>query len=207
MATRIALIAAVIAIGALAIWRPASRPPVDSIATESATPDFTEHAYDRHHRDLPREPENRELMVYVAGAVKKPGLYHLRSGDRAAQAVAMAGGFGDSADAAGINLAQRADDGDEIYVPTVGEALRPHLRQHRTRSRHSMRQPPTGSVDVNRAAASELASVPGIGRALGARIVELREREGAFASLDELLDIAGMTQTRLERARPYLREP
>ena len=66
--------------------------------------------------------------------------------------------------------------------------------------------PPEGSVDVNAADAAELAAVPGIGRAIAARIVELREREGAFTSLDELLDVAGMTQTRLERARPYLRD-
>jgi DNA uptake protein ComE-like DNA-binding protein len=49
--------------------------------------------------------------------------------------------------------------------------------------------------------------VPGVGRAIAGRIVELRGREGSFATLDELLDVAGMTQTRLERARPYFREP
>ncbi|MGB9650252.1 MAG: helix-hairpin-helix domain-containing protein, partial [Candidatus Cybelea sp.] len=63
------------------------------------------------------------------------------------------------------------------------------------------------SVDVNRSDAAELAAVPGIGRAVAQRVVELRRREGAFASLDELLDVAGMTQSRLERARPYLRQP
>jgi competence protein ComEA len=117
----------------------------------------------------------------------------------------MAGGFVSSAEPAGVNLAQRAGDGDEIYVPTVGEAIRPNGRRNRSGARHPATAPQLGSVDVNRADASELAAVPGIGRALGARIVELREREGTFASLDELLDIAGMTQSRLERARPYLR--
>jgi competence protein ComEA len=88
----------------------------------------------------------------------------------------------------------------------AGEA--PHTRVHDTPTRrHRATPPPDSSVDVNAADAAELAAVPGIGRAVAARIVELREREGSFASLDELLDVAGMTQSRLERARSYLRDP
>jgi competence protein ComEA len=60
------------------------------------------------------------------------------------------------------------------------------------------------SVDINVADARALEEVPGIGRSIAGRIVELRDRDGTFASLDELLDVAGMTQTRLERARPFL---
>jgi competence protein ComEA len=116
--------------------------------------------------------------------------------------------LGASADATGVNLAQRAADGEEIYVPAAGEA--PRTRSHGARTarsrRHRATPPPEGSIDVNSAGAADLAAVPGIGRAVASRIVELRAREGNFASLDELLDVAGMTQSRLERARPYLRE-
>ena len=87
----------------------------------------------------------------------------------------------------------------------AGEKSRARARETRTR-RHRATPSPNGSVDVNTADAAELAAVPGIGRAVASRIVELREREGSFASLDELLDVAGMTQSRLERARSYLRE-
>ncbi len=145
-------------------------------------------------------------MVYVAGAVKRPGLYHLRPGDRNAQAVVLAGGLSVSADAGAVNLAQRANDGDEIYVPMQGESP-PRMRSGRHGRRHSTTAPASGSVDVNQSDAAALAAVPGIGRAIAQRIVELRQREGNFSSLDELLDVAGMTQTRLERARPYLRHP
>jgi competence protein ComEA len=208
MATRIVLIAVVFGVGALALWRPAPRPPIDSVAGgPAAVPPSTGPAHGlRHHRDSRGDSGDAELVVYVAGAVSKPGLYHLHPGERAAQAVALAGGLRSSADAAGVNLAQRANDGDEIYVPVLGETLAGHASERRGR-RHSATPPPTGSVDVNRADARGLAAVPGIGRAIASRIVELRAREGSFTSLDELLDVAGMTQTRLERARPYLREP
>ncbi len=176
-----------------------------SVATPRSNPDPA-GSRAGHHRHSRRDAPGGELVVYVAGAVARPGLYHLHPGDRYAQAVASAGGLRASADAAGVDLAQRASDGEEIYVPVAGEAPRTRARESRTR-RHRATPPPDGSVDVNAADAVELAAVPGIGRAVAARIVELREREGSFASLDELLDVAGMTQSRLERARSYLREP
>ncbi|MBV8356272.1 MAG: ComEA family DNA-binding protein, partial [Candidatus Eremiobacteraeota bacterium] len=149
---------------------------------------------------------DQDVVVYVAGAVKRPGLYHLRGGQRDAQAVALAGGFTSGAENGGVNLAQRAEDGDEIYVPAAGETRHVRASQRHGR-RHARTVPASGSIDVNAADAGELAAVPGIGRAIAQRIVELRQREGNFASLDELLDVAGMTQSHLDRARPYLRDP
>ncbi|HXB81980.1 MAG TPA: ComEA family DNA-binding protein [Candidatus Acidoferrum sp.] len=208
MIARIALVvAATLALAAFALRHPAPRAAVQSVsvATPSRNPDPVDSGA-RHHRRFRGAAPAGQFVVYVAGAVVRPGLYHLHLGDRYAQAVASAGGFKASADAAGVNLAQHAADGEEIYVPAAGEA--PHARARETRTRrHRATPPPDGSVDVNAADAAELAAVPGIGRAVAARIVELREREGSFASLDELLDVAGMTQSRLERARSYLREP
>ncbi|HLY01921.1 MAG TPA: ComEA family DNA-binding protein [Candidatus Cybelea sp.] len=205
---RIALTAAaVLALAAFALWHPAPRAAVQSVS--SATPNAGPYPLSSGrelHRHLRHGTGADDLVVYVAGAVRKPGLYHLHLGDRYAQAVALAGGFGASAEPGGVNLAQRAADGEEVYVPAAGEAPRTRLREPRAR-RHRASPPPDGSVDVNTSDAATLAAVPGIGRAVGARIVELREREGSFASLDELLDVAGMTQSRLERARPYLRDP
>jgi competence protein ComEA len=210
MALRYAFVAGAVALAALLFWHPARRPIVEqAAATSSPLESVTDPAAGSHHRRHARHDlDSDDLVVYVAGAVKRPGLYHLHSGDRNDRAVALAGGLGLGADAGAINLAQRASDGDEVYVPAVGEATRYHSSSTTRRSRrHSAHAPPSGSVDVNRSDATELAAVPGIGRSIAQRIVELRAREGSFGSLDELLDVAGMTQTRLERARPYLRQP
>jgi competence protein ComEA len=210
MIVRIGLVAAAAAgLAAFALRHPAPRATIQSVsvATPAADPGPA-YPSGRHHRRIHNSSSSEELVVYVAGAVARPGLYHLRLGDRYAQAVASAGGLRASADAADVNLAQRAADGEEIYVPVTGEAPRTRLREARTARtrRHRPTPPGAGSVDVNSADAAGLAAVPGIGRAVASRIVELREREGSFASLDELLDVAGMTQSRLERARAYLRE-
>ncbi|MBV8066822.1 MAG: ComEA family DNA-binding protein [Candidatus Eremiobacteraeota bacterium] len=207
MVPRIALIAAAAALAAFALWHPARLPVSSSIVAPSPlqSSPSTEPSPGRHSRGARFSVTQEDLVVYVAGAVRKPGLYHLRAGDRNAKAVALAGGMTGVAEAAGVNLAQRAQDGDEIYVPVAGERQHAPITPRRSR-RHAAVSLAAG-VDVNHSDAGALATVPGIGRAIAERIVELRERQGGFTSLDELLDVAGMTQTRLDRARPYLRQP
>jgi len=211
MLPKFAFGAVVVGLAALALWHPARAPLAQSAATPAAA-SFTAAPLPigasggrASRRGAHSEFASDDFVVYVAGAVKRPGLYHLKPGERDARAVELAGGFSGSADAGAVNLAQRASDGDEVYVPAAGETARRAPGARRTSRHHTV--PPPGSVDVNRAGAAELAAVPGIGRATAARIVELREREGSFGSLDELLDVAGMTQSRLERARSYLRQP
>ncbi|MBV9333737.1 MAG: ComEA family DNA-binding protein [Candidatus Eremiobacteraeota bacterium] len=207
MIPRIALVAGVLGIAALALCHPARAPFVQPVAALTAQPPTAAAHFERSHHLAAGRASNDDAVVYVAGAVARPGLYHLHAGDRNARAVALAGGLGASADAAGVNLAAHAQDGDEIYVPRAGESRRASTLPRGARRHSSRTPPPSGSVDVNDAAASELARVPGIGRAVAARIVELRQMQGPFTSLDELLDVAGMTQSRLERARAYLRQP
>jgi len=213
MILRIAAIGAVLAASAfLVLHHPPSRPPIEMrslpLGAGTSGGDPSRAGFERAKRRVHDEP----MVVYVTGAVKRPGLYQLRAGDRYARAVELAGGLGASADSAGVNFAQRASDGDEIDVPAVGESARSSTTRragvnHHHGRRRSATPPPDASVDVNAAGEAELAAVPGIGRAVASRIVELRQREGNFTALDELLDVAGMTASRLERARPYLRDP
>lgn len=212
---RTLLVVGVLALAGLALWRPVSHPavlqsasgdavaPPDPSVSASASLPGRKH---RHRRDtgLADAGSVGAIIVYVVGAVRKPGLYHVRPSDRVADAVALAGGLTPSADPAGINLAAHVADGDEIDAPLVGQSVPPSIAKHRAHRRTPATQPPSASIDLNTASATELARVPGLGHAVAQRIVELRERDGDFTSFDELLDVAGMTQTRLERAQPFL---
>jgi competence protein ComEA len=197
---------AVPAIAFMVLHPNAPRPP-DRLAPEASA-----HAgQQRGGLRGDRPPPSQGSVVYVAGAVRRPGLYRVENGARADDAVRLAGGMIPQADASGVNLAERVADGDEIYVPPAGESP----RARRVRSRRSGRARGhrrgadaagalSGHVDLNAAGAGELGAVPGIGPAIAERIVAMRAQEGAFASLDELLDVAGMTPRRLEQARPYV---
>jgi competence protein ComEA len=193
---RIALIVGGLALAAVAVWRPAPRPAIETLAPHVAAP---APARLRHGR---RSAAPSSALVYVVGAVARPGLYRIGADARADDAIREAGGLAAGADPAGVNLAAHVADGDEIDVPLLGEP-RPRAT-HRARKRtHASK---TATVEsVNGADAAALALVPGIGATIAARIVALREREGPYDSFDELLDVAGMTPARLDRARPYLR--
>lgn len=112
------------------------------------------------------------------------------------------------ADAVSVNLAAQLHDGDEIAVPALGESptrRRVSTPAHRgSRRPRGIASPNPASVDVNLAGATQLAGVPGIGPAIAQRIVAVRDRDGPFGSLDELLDVNGMTASKLDRADAYL---
>lgn len=178
----------------LAFWRPAT--PA-GISMSTSPPAAAQHSRKGHPLS---SGAPSKVVVYVAGAVVHAGLYTLAAGARAQDAVVRAGGLSADADAAGVNLAQRLSDGEEIAVPRQGE-VPPRAARARA-ARKSAAVP--AAVDLNAADASALASLPGIGPTLAARIVEYRRLNGPFASIDELADVAGMTQRRIDALLPFL---
>lgn len=143
--------------------------------------------------------------MYVVGAVAHPGLYRMSGGARVNDAVHAAGGLRPDADPAAVNLAERVSDGEEIRVLRIGESapVRTRARTRKSSSRKGVLPDPATPIDVNTADAQTLASIPGIGSTLASRIVEYRRLNGPFASLDELADVAGMTQRRVDAMSGY----
>lgn len=143
--------------------------------------------------------------MYVVGAVVRPGLYRVQAGARVNDAVRLAGGLRGDADPAAVNLAQRVSDGEEIDVLRVGESAPARTRQRARKpaARKRVSLPAGTIVDVNTADERVIASIPGIGATLALRIVEYRRLNGPFASLDELADVAGMTQRRIDAMAAY----
>lgn len=179
----------------LAFWRPASPPPAIAAAPAGAV---SQHSRKGH----PARPDAAaQAVVYVAGAVAHPGLYTLAAGARIQDALERAGGLRADADPVAVNLAQRVSDGEEIAVPRRGEAT---PRPARRRTSRKAAAPMAAAVDLNGADASALASLPGVGQTLAQRIVEYRSLNGPFASIDELADVAGMTQRRIDALVPYI---
>ena len=128
---------------------------------------------------------NAVLVVEVGGAVTEPGVYRLPSGSRVGDAVTAAGGFGPRVDVAladrQLNLAAPLHDGDEIHVPVRGESAAPVGGAGDAPAGGSA----SGPIDLNRATAEQLDTLPGIGPVTVAKIVAARE-EQPFASIDDL---------------------
>jgi competence protein ComEA len=140
-----------------------------------------------------------KLVVYVVGAVHRPGLYRVPTGSRVADAVSHAGGFTRRADPAGVNLAAPVADGEQLVVPArlpVAVAAAQGAPVDGVGS-----AAPAGPVQLSVATAEQLDSLPGIGPVTAERIVEYRTAHGAFRSVDELDEVPGIGPSRVEQLR------
>lgn len=168
------------------------------------------------------------VMVYVCGAVKKPGVYRLQASARIINAIEHAGSASADADLDQLNLAEPVSDGMKITVPRKGQTLAPSADisqassasaregsvpgqpalSHRTRSRggsshHKLQSGQT--LNVNTASEQELTALPGVGPGIARRIVEYRTANGPFATVDDLQNVSGIGPSKFDKMAPYVR--
>jgi competence protein ComEA len=144
----------------------------------------------------PRGPTS--ALVHVAGAVRRPGVYKLRGGERVEDAVARAGGPRHGADLNAINLAAKVADGQQVVVPRRGgagvTAAAPGAG-----GAEGATQPP---VSLNSATAEQLDTLDGVGPATAQKILDWRQQHGGFQSVDDLAEVPGIGPKRLAALRP-----
>lgn len=132
-----------------------------------------------------------QLVVDVAGAVRRPGLVRLAQGTRIADALAAAGGVSAKADIALVNLAAPLADGEQVLVPARGAAGAGAAATGSS----------TAPVDLNTATPEQLDTLPGIGPATAAKIISFRQQHGPFHSVAELDAVPGIGPARIEQLK------
>ena len=174
------------------------------------------------------------VAVHVVGAVQQPGVYHLPPDARADDALRAAGGASPNADLRRVNLASVVFDGEQLYIPRVGERIPPSTPSVGENSATNVPRgvgdgrtsggsrsdtaPDTISdgarasittvpliVDLNRANAADLDRLPGVGPSTAKAIIDHRTRNGPFASVDDLLAVRGIGPAKLAEIRPWVR--
>lgn len=130
--------------------------------------------------------EGASVFVHVLGEVKKPGVIELTAGERVQQAIEKAGGVTDKASLVGVNLAREVIDGEQILVPAEGE------QSEQPGPSGTAAPDAGGQVNLNSADAAALETLPRIGPALAARIIEWRDANGGFRSVDDLMNVSGI---------------
>jgi competence protein ComEA len=135
------------------------------------------------------------VLVDVAGFVRKPGVYEFVEGDRVIDAIEAAGGPRKGAELTGLNLASPLTDGQQVLVPEPVPASGTSVPGTTTAADGSV------LVNINSADATALEGLSGIGEVLAQRIVDYREQNGPFATVDDLLDVSGIGDATLEEIR------
>ena len=126
-------------------------------------------------------PESREIRVHVCGAVVSPGVVSLPENSRAEDALEAAGGFAENAWRDYVNLAERVQDGEKLYFPTLEESESLILQELES-----------GLVNINTADVAMLCTLPGIGESRANDIIAYREANGPFGSCEDIMKVSGI---------------
>jgi competence protein ComEA len=143
---------------------------------------------------LPVVSGGESVLAHAVGAVRRPGLYELVAGDRVADLIEAAGGPTRAADLDRVNLAAPVTDGTQIIVPRRGDPVAPTPGPSAGATGSDT---PAAPVNINLAGPDELETLPGVGPATAAAIIEYRDANGPFASTDELIDVPGIGEAKL----------
>lgn len=154
---------------------------------------FPEELEDQKTEENVRENEvSKTIVIDIKGAVKKPGVYTMKEGERVVDAIEKAGGLLKEADQNQLNLASLLKDEMIIYVPKKGE------QQEKRLQANGLLQEDDGKIRINSASVEELQKLKGIGPAKAEAIVSYREENGPFQTVEDLLEVSGIGEKTLE---------
>ncbi|MBE0684099.1 MAG: ComEA family DNA-binding protein [Anaerolineales bacterium] len=142
-------------------------------------------------------PTKVPVAVHVIGAVPRPGLYEFAQGARVQDAIDAAGGLLASANVDAINLAALLTDGGQLVIPykdgeaPLESAAQPELPSSTTPEDTSPNEN-QDLININTAALEELDSLPGVGPTIAQRIIDYRDENGPFTTIDEILNVPGI---------------
>ena len=164
---------------------------------------------DSNIQESKTEDEEELVIVHVTGEVKKPGVVRVKEGSRVEDIVKAAGGLTENADISNINLAYVVEDGTKIRIPStddekqeeyitqsIGEGI--IMQEESNNSRGSI-------VNINTANETELEELPGIGASIAGRIIEYRNKNGKFKSIEDIKTVTGIGDSKFEKIKESIR--
>ena len=141
-----------------------------------------------------------KIKIYIAGEVVSPGVYELDENSRIEDAINIAGGLTKDAFLRDVNLACILEDAMKIYIPNKNDNENIEIISSNTTNTTST----SNGININKADASELESIPGIGPSTAQKIITYRNENGKFSSIDDIKNISGIGDKKFESIKEYL---
>lgn len=146
--------------------------------------------------------EAETIVVDVSGAVVSPGVYELADGARVFDAIEAAGGLSGDADVSTLNRASKVSDGMKITVPSQGKQASSGSGDTAGTASSSQAAAQTSClVNINTATVDELQALSGVGPSTAQAIVEDREKNGLFASVEDLMRVSGIGEKKFAKIK------
>jgi len=144
------------------------------------------------------------IVVYVNGEIKNPGVYTLKENSRVENVIKAAGGFTEKADKEKINLAKKLKDEDYILISKRVDELSNNTSNKETKPKEEPSSKEPDKVNLNTATKEELKTIPGVGDVTAQRIVDYREEKGSFSSIEELKNVERIGDKTFEKIKEYV---
>lgn len=194
---------------------------LEAEATKNSSDGASEQANSQTERTVEREQDKTEeeeeltqegsTFAHICGAVTNPGVYPIKSDSRVVDLVELAGGFTVEAAKDYVNQALKVQDGQRIYIPTQTELQELSAREYMAGGGISSTSEQTSSVtsdtkliNINTATAGELMELPGVGEAKAASIIEYRNTNGKFKTIQDLMKISGIKEGLFHKISGYI---
>lgn len=144
--------------------------------------------------------ETGKIIVDIKGEINKPGVYELKGDARVKEVILEAGGLTKQAEEKQLNLAEKLQDQQMIYIPNKEEAEEMAIDGDKETGDNN-----EDMIEINAADINELQKISGVGPAKAQAIVDYREENGAFESVDELNEISGFGEKTVEKLRDSIK--
>lgn len=152
------------------------------------------------------------VIIHITGSVKNPGIVKLKEGSRIEDAIEAAGGLTENADITKVNLAYIVEDGTKIKIPSASEedigdediidsksGDNIIIEENTVSSNNS-----TQTININKATEKEFETLPGIGPSLASKIIEYRNQNGKFGSIDDIKNVNGIGDSKYEKIKDLI---
>ena len=152
------------------------------------------------------------VIIHITGSVKNPGIVKLKEGSRIEDAIESAGGLTENADITKVNLAYVVEDGTKIKIPSASEedigdediidsksGDNIIIEENAVPSNNS-----TQTININKATEKEFETLPGIGPSLASKIIEYRNQNGKFESIEDIKNVNGIGDNKYEKIKDLI---
>lgn len=145
-----------------------------------------------------------KIKVYITGEVNNPGVKEVEDEARIEDIIILAGGLTEFANISKVNLAYKLEDGQKIYIPNVNEKVEEYITEENGEGIVENANTSLGKININTADVVKLCELPGVGESLASRIIQYREENGKFKSIEDLKNVSGIGEKKFESLREYI---
>lgn len=201
------IIAGVIVVGIFIFYMSTKANNYDYSAINEITEDETKEDEQETEEEIEtKEIVTKEIVVHITGAVKEEGIVRIKEGSRIIDAIEAAGGMTEEVNLEMINLAYTLKDGQKIYVPKLSDAKREFKEGEDSnivivdngRTEENPSSSSSTKININTANISQLESISGIGESTASKIIEYREKNGKFKTIEDIKNVSGIGTIKYE---------